>query len=885
MKPIKLELQAFGPFVEKQVVDFERLGRDGIFLVKGPTGSGKTTIFDAMTFALFGGGSGEDAKQKNGRNDLKEWRCTQALPDTVTYVSFTFEAHGHKYVFKRSVEMKRVNLSESCSAGELMPDGVIVPFFENPKEKLLNEKAEELIGLTKDQFRKVVLLPQGQFERFLVASSEEKEQILKAIFSADQWARYAQAFFDAAKARTDDIDEKKRRITASLGEEQLASLDALTERIASLKKDREDAQKAHEAFDGAKKQEQLGADRELAGQFGELHRLEREARDLAEKKEEIDKKRDRHSAASSAEALRQLLGAYDQAQASLKTRKDELEKAEKQLPDKRTEEAEAKAAREACESKSPVEGINRQIGEYESKRAAYREIESLRGDQKAAQTAFEAARRSDETAAKALENAQKAAANAKRSFDEADKAARNARNRYYAGIYGEIASELRDGHPCPVCGSVSHPAPARRSPDSVSKADVDRLEGAVEKARRNWDDAEKSRETAEKKKDETADILRQALEARTQANAKVEAAESQLIEGVATASVLEEKIRACRNQIDTYEKRLELLRAAEKSASEAVAKAAEALENAGTELDTAKKAFESAERALSQGLIDQGFADAGFARAALMPQQARDSLHGEIERYEQSVKTNTEQLEKKRRELDGKTKPDADAFEERQREITEETKAFAGKDAEYDSEIKRLTKKHKSLSEIDDFVQANAAEAADDLSFAKSLRGDTGIGLQRYVLAIMFQQVIGEANRMLEHVHGGRYRLFRTDDKGKGNKRGLELRAHDSRSPEKDGRSVSMLSGGEKFLVSLALSIGMSTVAQQAGVQIEALFIDEGFGTLDGDSIQDALDVLDHVRRGRGTIGIISHVQLLADNIPTQVEVVKTEAGSRIAVK
>lgn len=166
------------------------------------------------------------------------------------------------------------------------------------------------------------------------------------------------------------------------------------------------------------------------------------------------------------------------------------------------------------------------------------------------------------------------------------------------------------------------------------------------------------------------------------------------------------------------------------------------------------------------------------------------------------------------------------------------------------------------------------------MEFAKKLRGDSGIGLQRYVLAILFQQVIGEANRMLGKVHGGRYHLYRSDDKGKGNKRGLELKVYDNRRPDTEGRSVSMLSGGEKFLVSLALSIGMSTVAQKGGVQIEALFIDEGFGTLDDSSIHDAMEVLESVRRSSGMIGIISHVQLLESNIPTHLEVVKSGSGS-----
>ena len=137
---------------------------------------------------------------------------------------------------------------------------------------------------------------------------------------------------------------------------------------------------------------------------------------------------------------------------------------------------------------------------------------------------------------------------------------------------------------------------------------------------------------------------------------------------------------------------------------------------------------------------------------------------------------------------------------------------------------------------------------------------------------------------MLLDVHGGRYQLQRSDEKGKGNKRGLELIAHDNRVPNEEGRNVSMLSGGEKFLVSLALSIGMSAVAQKSGLKLDALFIDEGFGTLDESSINDAITVLESVKRNSGMIGIISHVKVLDENITRHLEVVKTSSGSRIVV-
>ena len=198
MRPLKLELQAFGPFADRQSVDFEKLSRGGIFLIKGNTGSGKTTIFDAMTFALYGGGSGEDSKSRTGRNDLEQWRCTQADPGTETFVALTFSVRGRTYYFKRSLVPRRVTLSARFEAGELCEDGSVVPFFNNPKKDDLTNKATELIGLTKDQFRQVVLLPQGQFERFLTAPSGEKEIILRKIFGAEIWERYARAFFTEA---------------------------------------------------------------------------------------------------------------------------------------------------------------------------------------------------------------------------------------------------------------------------------------------------------------------------------------------------------------------------------------------------------------------------------------------------------------------------------------------------------------------------------------------------------------------------------------------------------------------------------------------------------------------------------------------------------------
>ena len=253
MKPLRLEIQAFGPYATRQSIDFEKLSEKGMFLIKGPTGSGKTTIFDAMTFALYGGSSGEDSKSKYGRNDLEEWRCTQADKQLATEVCFTFSIRHHAYQFTRRLTPKRTNLSSSCSAGELDEHGVLIPFFENPKKEQLNKKAVELIGLTKEQFRHVMLLPQGQFERFLTASSQDKADILKRIFDADKWEKYAKCFYDSVSERKVRLDKTKTEIETSLKDEGMSAIDELVERIEALGNEINDIEAMHTHFDSSRK--------------------------------------------------------------------------------------------------------------------------------------------------------------------------------------------------------------------------------------------------------------------------------------------------------------------------------------------------------------------------------------------------------------------------------------------------------------------------------------------------------------------------------------------------------------------------------------------------------------------------------------------------------
>ena len=891
MKPLKLELQAFGPYVERQVVDFEKLSEKGMFLIKGSTGSGKTTLFDAITFALYGESTGEVYLAKAsgsgkagriGRNDLEDWRCTQAPADMTTYVSFSFESHGHRYVFRRSLVPKRVNMAALYEAGEIDEDGNVIPFFSNPKQNDLNSKAEELIGLTKDQFRQVVFLPQGQFERFLIAPSDDKEVILRKIFGTETWSEYAAAFYESAASRLDGFKEEKKEIDMSLADAGVSSLEELEGLIRTYESEKKKAEEDHEKFEGEKKQADLNRDIQLAERFRPLHELEKTRERLEQKKQETDEKRAAYAAAEKAESLRAVFEEHEKAEGEHERRKQALAGSREALPAAEDAEKKAREAMEEHRENSPVDEILNKKAGYEAKKPLYERYGEIEAAYEAASEAQKEAEIEAKKAEQLKDDAAGSAKEAMTAFSEADRIAREYRESYFEGIYGEIADGLIEGEECPVCGSTVHPAPAAKSPESVSREDVDRKEKDRESAKKLWDRKEESKEAAAKEWERRRALLETEEKRLASAETELEGASENLIPEIKDAEALLKEIERCDTEISGYRDKSKELDEKHGAALKKLTELRQKIKQDEEETQAAAGALEAASAGLEKALSAKGYVDAASAKADLRPDDERRAMHQEIVEYETQCRDNAAALEEKRKELEEQTEPDSSAFGERQKEITAEQNEFREKHSVLCSRIEDLSRKKEILEKKSEHYLSGIGEAESDWRFAKTLRGDSGIGIQRYVLAVMFEQVIGYANEMLASVHGGRYRLCRTDERGSGTKRGLELKVHDNRSPEQDGRSVSMLSGGEKFLVSLALSIGMSTVAQKTGVQIEALFIDEGFGTLDESSIADAMMVLESVRKSSGMIGIISHVRLLESVITTHIDVVKTEKGSYI---
>ena len=878
MRPIKVEFQAFGPYVGHEKVDFEAISSKGLFLICGKTGIGKTMILDAMTFALFGKSSG------HGRDDFESMRCTNADFDTDTFVKFEFENHGEFYLFERRLERKRKNLSAAYNVSHKGEDGMWRPLMENAKEKAVNDKAVELIGLEYEQFRQVIVLPQGQFERLLTSNSDEKEKILTSIFGEDKWQIIAEHFYDKAEGRRSELRGIREKIQNSLAEEGCDSISQLELAVTHKKDQVEKLDNEYKKADYEKiikEQQEILA---LAKRFGDLHKSEKKIKELESQKEERAEWEKSLNDAKRADKVRTFIEAEETTAESLQKRKKEEETARK------TAEAKKKSSEEASEKlklhvekEKDIEAFKSKKIIYEGKRKDYEGLEDaereLKGKKKVALDALEA----ENTAKEARDAFAEVIVKLQDEYTTLQAEHEDLLNAYLAGITGELAGQLKKGKPCPVCGSTEHPHKAKVAENSVTKAKVDSKKKATEQKYKELQGQISEQEKAKKLVEEKHAAVEMANTEVTTLSERLDSRRKNLVEGVATAKKLEEEIAKFQTTIEEYEELKQELLAAEKSAKDAYLESKTKIGSAEKETKAADKSHKEAEKALEKALKDNKFESRDDAEELMLDDEEIEDLSSQIATYDASVKTAKENLKSIKTELKGKKEPDEEKCQEILDNASDAQGEYREKKGILSKEIERLDKKVKSLKKEGKGIEEKIREAEEDFAFAKKLRGDSGTGLQRYVLGIMFSSVVTAANKMLEMVHGGRYRLYRSDEKAQGtNKRGLELKVFDKNSEEHDGRFVSTLSGGEKFLASLALSIGMSTVAQKSGIKIEALFIDEGFGSLDDDSIGDAMNVLNSIQEANGLVGIISHVQILQDQIPSKLRVEEDKRGSHI---
>ncbi len=997
MLPIKLKMQAFASYAEAAEIDFQKPGN--LFLIHGETGAGKTAVLDAMMYALYGESSG---------GDRTEMRCAlPAAKGLPTEVEFTFTAHGKPYTFIRSITItprsKKQELRQDCFYYD--EEGNRRSFFENPKQTFVRAKAEELTGLSAEQFRQVVILPQGKFEKLLTSDSKEKESILSTLFGAEKYTRLSDKLSEKAEACRRNLALENTALKTMLAAENADSPEQLAEETDRLKAETEAlAPKLAEAKENLSAlRKKLTAAEVLHGKFGELANAEKRLADLGQRTEEINGARGalkKHENASKAKpekaalsAAENLLTARKEQYAAAEKKRSGAEKTCSEAAEKKKiiaakEEENVSKTRELAilESLAPVygkisacEAALKKILEERAEREKYHAVTAGKLESTSAEIARLSEMREKITAEysrglpmlaarkAALEQGAAAEKRLNKYEDalkkiyekvsalesEAEKLGKekSAADSEYGRLYGEylsntaaeLSSKLKEGTPCPVCGSLSHPCPAASLKNAVTSEDVktarDKFEklaeklsvklteAAAEKARipaaEEYISAEKKiiadvgytaeelknvvlkHEEALRQMGKLTDIDRNIGELSSLKN-RLEEQTSSETEKIAiikdSEARTEAELNSLRKQLDTrygdeksYKYRVKCLKdetadfarekaASEKNFSEAEKsriEAAAAFSQAEKLLAEAEKARSEAMNAFCARLSELDIPQEEYEKY-LLDERRATKLAADVRQYDLDIHSAEERVGALKSELKDKTPPHLEELRQAAAEAEASVTELSGKAALASERLKRLQKLLKDYSARFAALEKETAKSDKLTAFAKFMHGDKGISFTRYVLSIMLSLVTAEANRILADIHGGRFRLLVKTELAANSKQGLDLEVENLTAETPVRYGVKNLSGGEKFLISLALSLGLSAVARSrnGGIEIEAMFIDEGFGSLDPASLHEAVSILCGLSLGRNTIGIISHVEELKNVIPCGIKIIKNPDGS-----
>ena len=876
MKPIQLVLSAFGPYVERTVIDFSALGEEGLFLIAGDTGAGKTTIFDAISFALYGEASGGKEKRKS-----KSFHSDYVSDQTETYVELTFRHRGETWWIRRNLEYQRPAKKKKDGMETTTRQAADAQMRnEDTGEEILrmddvNRRVRELLGLTQDQFTQTVMIAQGDFLKILTASSDDRKKLFRDLFHTNLYVDLQSRLQEKNRACADEQKALEQVILSAEGKidpeaefaereillsycGQIQHTDALCALLARLIEQEKAAQEQARA---QKKEaaDQIGA---LIAAVTEGERVNRDFADWESKKArlaaltdgqgEIDAQRAALAAARRAQQLetdealmRRTRRGMDAQRAALSEAQAALEQAEKALPETETrmKEAESRggeihallAQAKQMEDCLPV------LGEVERLKAALdtqkRELQRLTADSSRAQAAYTAAQ-----------------------------------NSYYLSQAGLLARELKAGQPCPVCGSTAHPCPAQITPETVTRQALEQAAQRRETAEKAQSDAATRLAANRAALDERENRLRalkiEADETRQRLAARIDAAHQ-------AAADRQREIDAARSAYQALDKR----KTAAQSAVDAAQKQLAALEE---DLRVQTEAFEQKRAA-------HGFEDEASYRLAKRTNADIERLDREIRNYDEQKRTLAAQTHELEDKLSGRQRTDLTALQNRRAAaLDRQAKAENAEKAM----VRKLTLHESAEREI---RQANAAiqkkrgkwQIIQELytCCAGIAAGNPRAKLtfEAYVQQYYFRFVVAAANKRLTRLTDGMFTLrVMREAANRVSQSGLDLEVLDRSTGQ--ARDVSTLSGGESFLASLALALGLSDAVQsQSGqIRMDAMFIDEGFGSLDENALRSSIDVLLELADGKRLIGIISHVQELEERIDKQIVVTKTPNGSTV---
>lgn len=907
MRPLKITMSAFGPYAGEVTLDMQKLGKSGIYLITGDTGAGKTTVFDAISYALYGEASG------NYRENTT-LRSKYASADTPTFVELEFEYNNEIYKINRNPEYPRPNkrgegfTKQSANAELVMPDGSVIT-----KIKEVSAKVEEIIGINKNQFSQIAMIAQGDFRKLLNCETNERSKIFRKIFKTEPYhnieIKLSSLFNELKRNREKEKSGIEQYInqlkcnendTLSLELERAKSGDVLIENVIKLageiiNKDtleytktqkniesineeiekinsniklyeNQEATKKAYAKASAKLEELKTKRNECEKAYKSAEAQREKLDDLTRKINLINSKMPKYDELKSLEnSISEKTQSFEKSNNSLKLKQQEITLLEKEIDEK------SKALEEVKGADSLVQKLTVQKEEIKKKAEALKELKTEIDRCKTEQ--------------KNLKNAQSFA---KSALDEYG-ALENEYNQIYIAFFNEqagiIADELKEGEPCPVCGSISHPNLARKSENAPSQADVESAQNLVKKAQEKADKARDTASALKSKFDEIAANIKSAAKKLfgtddnvfDDYNSNINALKKEYDDTLALLKTANEKL----NLYQKLDKEIPKIQEKQKSLSDEIStlntqKASdEAFISENTKRVTSIKSeldFESADLAKDK-LKEYTNLSNDIKNSIEKSKNAFDDIKSKYD-TQKGTKASLENALKEFKEIDlASLKEKSLKLNEHKKDVDKTAKSLYSRIENNKSRVDDISEKRDILKGYDDkyvWLKALSETANGDIS------GKEKITLETFVQMTYFDSIIRKANIRLLTMSDGQYELVRRSDAETLKKNeGLALDVIDHFNGS--SRSVSTLSGGESFMASLCLALGLSDEIQSSngGIKLDTMFVDEGFGSLDGEALDRALSALTSLSQGNRLVGIISHVDALRDRIDNKIVITK----------
>ena len=919
MLPKRLTLSAFGPYADKTVLELDKLGNKGLYLITGDTGAGKTTIFDAITYALYGKMSG--ANRTPGM-----MRSKYAKAETPTEVEFLFSYNGKDYTIKRNPEYERPksrgegSTKQTKSVALEMPDGRIIT-------KEADETIKNIIGIDYDQFVQIAMIAQGDFLKLLLAPTNDRQEILRKLFSTGNYQR----LLDRMKQDKAKLEEERKTLAERLGVNQKHIIAQGDDELCVAINEAISANIADEEF--------ITLVRKLS------ERDAKEISDCEQEKDKIEKKLSNITVALTKQKEREgLTQDINRCNIELEANKSKLEKA----IETRSELSGYSEITE--EKKKKVTLITEQLAKYDEldklsadiqqlskkikngktlseeltnkKSGCEKELEKLREEMRSLEKAGENKQKLENEKEKASQykenltdllrkindfnSSQEHLAVAQNDYQKLSAESEELRNRYnimnkafldeQAGI---IAKTLEDGKPCPVCGSLSHPCPAKTACNAPSKEELEAADKKAQKAEKATTD--KSKECSEQKSScrEKEKIIRQTTQTLWNDTASEEISISDIKNRINTEYEKNStKIKALEKEIQDEERnierkdKLEKLIPAKESNIDALTGELNETEKQIAENTTSYNEKNALYQREKEKLEFTSKNDAqkeietleNFIQSIAQKTEENDEQYHE---YDTNVKSLTQNIEKLTDRLNKIAKEDVSELISNQNSLTEKKKDCEDKIHILKSRKENNEKIISDIESLSSVIEKKRHELEVKSSLCNTVSGDIPgkekISLETYVLAAYFDRIIAKANTRLMNMSNGQYELKRREEGGKKSKSGLDLDIVDHYNGTE--RDVRTLSGGESFKASLSLALGLSDEIQSSagGVKLDTMFVDEGFGSLDEESLRKAIDTLMSLADGNRLIGIISHVSELKERIDKQIVIKKQTNGGSTA--